>query len=82
MFTWSTSIFRSKVNDDIEATCCCTNHTLESQCWATIDKSSSPQDPMFVKSIVYNGENLIYKNGGHNDLVKVLSSKVDEDRML
>ena len=82
LFTWFTNMFRSKVNDDIETACCCTNHILESQCYAAIDKSNSPQDPMFVESIIYNGENLIYKNGGHNDLVKVLSSKVDEDGML
>ena len=45
-------------------------------------KISCPQVPMFAESIIYNGENLIYNNGGHNDLVKVLASKVDEDGML
>ena len=82
LFTWSTSMFRSRVNDDIEVACCCTDQILESQCQTTIDKSSSPKDPMFVDSIIYNGKNLIYRNRGHNDLIKVPSNKVDEDGIL
>lgn len=82
LYTWFIKMFRSKVNDDVEIACCCTNQILDKQCCTTIDRNIHSKDTTFVKSIIYNGENMIYKNEGHNDLVKVIANKVGEDGML
>ena len=37
---------------------------------------------MFVESIIYPGENLIYKNEGRNAIIKVISHRLDKDGML
>ena len=35
-----------------------------------------------VESVIYNGENLIYKNQGHNAVIKIIYSGLNKDGML
>ena len=44
---------------------------------------TGPQEEnTFVESVVYNGENLIYKNQGHNAVIKIIDSGLNKDGML
>ena len=81
LYTWFTKKLCTKLNDDIQPVCCCTNSHLEKQGKATLIEPDETDD-LFVKSVIYNGENMIYKNAGDNDLVKVLSNKLDGNGML
>ena len=37
---------------------------------------------MFFESVIYNGENLIYKNQCHNAVIKIIDSGLNKDGML
>ena len=45
-------------------------------------KTRPQTNQFFIESVIYLGENLIYKNEGHNTIVKVFSQKVDTNGML
>ena len=47
-----------------------------------MDKEKDPTDGFFIESVIYPGENLIYKNQGRNAVVKVISHRVRGDGML
>ena len=40
------------------------------------------KENIFVESVIYDGENLIYKNKGHNAVIKVTYSGLNKDGML
>ena len=40
------------------------------------------EENTFVESVVYNGENLIYKNQGHNAVIKIIDSGLNKYLML
>ena len=82
LFSMFTQMFSSKVDDSIDPTCCFTNQHLDCHCTASIDKDEASQDSLFVESVIYPGENLIYKNEGHNAIIKVISHRLNEDGML
>ena len=82
LFTWFTKKFTSSVNDSIDPTCCFSNHDLDHHCHATTDKESDNVASMFMESIIYNGEKLIYKNEGRNAIVKIIDSSVDSNGKL
>ena len=81
LFAWFTEKFKTRVDDNIESTCCFTNHDIEVHCCSEIDKDSENK-PIFVESIIYSGKNRIYKNEGKNALVNIKSSKVNNYGML
>ena len=66
IFTCFTETFSRKIDDTINTTCCCTNQDLENHCHSNIDRSKTAKENIFVESVIYDGENLIYKNQGHN----------------
>ena len=82
LFTWFTQKFSRKIDDSINPSCCFTNHNLEIHCCTTIDKSTTDKDNMFFESVIYNGENLIYKNQCHNAVIKIIDSGLNKDGML
>ena len=67
LFAWFTEKFKTRVDDNIEPTCCFTNHDIEDRYCSEIDKDSKNK-PIFVESIIYSGKNMIYKNKGKNAL--------------
>jgi len=75
-------MFATKVNDSITPTCCFTSSELGDYCCATIDSKSKTDDSLFVESVIYPGEKLIYKNEGHNAIVKINTHRLDKDGML
>ena len=82
LFTWFTKKFIRKIDDTINPTCCCTNQDLETRCQSIIDRSTTAKENTFVESVIYNGENLIYKNQGHNAVIKIIYSRLNTDGML
>ncbi len=82
LFSWFTKMFSNRVDDTVHTSCCFTDALFENHCCATIDKSNVSEDASFVESVIYPGENLIYKNQGRNATVKIISSKVGKDGML
>ena len=82
IFTWFTEKFSRKVDYTINTTCCCTNQDLGNNCQSTIDRSKTDKENTFVESVIYDGENLIYKNQGHNAFIKVIDSGMNKDGML
>ena len=81
-FTWFTEKFIRKIDDTIYPTCCCTNQYLENHCQSTFDRSKTAKENTFVDSVIYNGDNLIYKNQVHDVVIKVIDSGLDKDGML
>ena len=81
LFAWFREKLKTCVDDNIESTCCFTNQNIEVHCWSEIDKDSENR-PIFVESIIYPGENMIYNNKGKNALVKIKSIKVNNDGVL
>ena len=75
-------MFSNRVDDKIDTACCCTDAVFEKNCQSSIDKSSASEDASFIESVIYPGENLIYKNGRHNATVKIIYSNVGKDGML
>ena len=82
LFTWFTKKFIRKIDDNINRTCCCTNQDLETRCQSTLDRSTTAKENTFVESVIYNGENLIYKNQGHNAVIKIIDSGLNKEEML
>ena len=70
------------IDDTINPTCCCTNQYLETYFQSTLDRSTTAKETTFVESVIYNGENLIYKNQGHNAVIKIIDSGLNTNRML
>ena len=81
IFTWFTKKFSRKIDDTINPTCCCTNQDLETHCQSTLDRSTTAKENTFVESVIYNGENLIYKNQGHNSVIKIIDSGLNTNGM-
>ena len=81
-FSWWTKAFSRRVDDAVKPTCCFTSRDFDDHCCATIDKDKEATDSLFVESIIYPGEDLIYKYQGQNAVVKVESSKVNDKGML
>ena len=71
-----------KIDDTINPTCCCTNQDLETHFKSTLDRSTTAKENTFVESVIYNGENLIYKNQVHNAVIKIIDSGLNKDGML
>ena len=71
-----------KIDDTINPTCCCTNQYMKNHCQSTIDRSKTAKENTFVESVIYDGETLIYKNQGHNAVIKVIDSGLNKDGML
>ena len=82
LFAWFTEKFKTRVDDNIEPTCCFTNHDIEDPCCCSEMDKDSKNKPIFVESIIYSGENMIYKNEGKNALVKIKGSKINSDKIL
>ena len=82
LFTWFTEMFIRKIDDTINPTCCCTNQDLETHYQSTIDRYTTAKDNTFVESVIYNGDNLIYKNQGHNTVIKIIDSGLNTNGML
>ena len=82
IFTWFTEKFIRNIDDAINPTCCCTNKDLEDHFQSTIDRSKKAKENTFAESVIYDGENLIYKNQGHNAVIKVIDSGLNKDGML
>ena len=82
LFSWFTKMFSNRVDDTVHTSCCFTDALFKNHCCATIDKSNVSEDASFVESVIYPGENLIYKNQGRNATVKIISSKVGKDGIL
>ena len=55
---------------------------MEIHCQSTIDRSTTAKENTFVESVIYNGENLIYKNQGHNAVIKIIGSGLNKYGML
>ena len=81
LFVWFTEKFKTRTDDTIHPTCCFTNQDIDAHCCSEIDKASKLK-PIFVESIIYPGENMIYKNEGKNALVKIQDSKINDIGML
>ena len=82
LFIWFTKKFSSNIDNTINPTCCCTNQDLETHCQSTLDRSTTANENTFVESVIYNGENLIYKNQGHNAGIKIIDSGLNKDVLL
>ena len=82
IFTWFTEKFIRNIDDTIKPTCCCTNQDLETNCKSTLDRSTTAKENTFVESVIYNGDNLIYKNQGHNAFIKIIDSGLNTNGML
>ena len=52
---WFTETFKTRVDNNIEYTCCFTNHDIEVHCCSEIDKEIENK-PIFVESIIYLGK--------------------------
>ena len=55
---------------------------MESHFQSTLDRSTTAKENTFVESVIYNGDNLIYKNQGHNAVIKIIDSGLNMDGML
>ena len=55
---------------------------MENHCHSTIDRSKTAKENIFVESVIYDCDNLIYKNQGHNAVIKVIDSGLNKDGML
>ena len=44
--------------------------------------AATGKENTFVESVIYNGENLIYKNQGQNAVIKIIDSGINKDGML
>ena len=82
IFTCSTEKFSRKIDNTINPTCFCTNQDLETHCQSTLYRSTTAKENTFVKSVIYNGENLIYNNQGHNTVIKIIDSGLNTNGML
>ena len=83
LFSLFTRIFSRTVDDTVHPYCCFVKGHFDTSCSPTIDKDD--QDPAFgdiVESLIYPGENLLYKNEGHNSLVKIASSNLNKHGQL
>ena len=81
IFTWFTEKFIRKIDDTINSTCCCTNQDMENHCQSTIDRSKTAKENKSVESVIYTGDNLIYKKV-HDAVIKVIDSGLNKDGML
>ena len=82
LFTWFTEKFIRKIEDTINPTCFCTNQDLETHCQSTLDRSTTSKEKTFFESVIYNGDNLIYKNQGYNAVIKIIDSELNTNGML
>ena len=82
LFTWFTENFIRKIDNTINPSCCCTNQDLETHCQSNFDRSTTAKGNTFVDSVIYNGENLIYKNQGHSAVIKIIDSGLNTNGML
>ena len=55
---------------------------METHFQSTLDRSTTAKENTFVESMIYNGENLIYKNQGHNAVIKFIDSGLNKYGML
>ena len=55
---------------------------METHCQSTIYRSTTAKENTFVESVIYNVENLIYKNQEHNSVIKIIYSGLNKDGML
>ena len=82
LFTWFTETFSRKIEDIINPTCCCINQDLETHFQSIFDRSTTAKVNTFVESVIYNVENLIYKNQGQNAVINIIDSSLNKDGML
>ena len=82
LFTWFTKNFSSNIDDTIKPTCFCTNQDLETHCQSSIYRSTTAKENTSVEIMIYNGENLIYNNQGHNAVINIIDSGLNKDGML
>ena len=82
LFTWFTKKFSRKIDKTNNPTCCCTNQDMESHFQSTLDRSTTAKENTFVESVIYNCEDFIYKNQGHNAVIKIIDSGMNKDGML
>ena len=55
---------------------------METHCQPTLDRSTTAKENTFFESVIYNGENLIYKNQGHIVVIKIIDSGLNKDGIL
>ena len=82
LFTQFTGNFSRNIDDTINPTCCCTNQDLETHFQLTLDRSTTAEENTFIESVIHNGENLIYKNQGHNAFIKIIDSGLNMNGIL
>ena len=82
IFKCFTENFSRKIDNTINPTCCCTNQDLETHCQSTLDRSTTAKENTFIESVIYNGENLIHKNQGHNAFIKIIDSGLNTNGVL
>jgi hypothetical protein len=78
-FAWFLSKFSRQCDDTIHHHCCYTNKQLSNLTDENAVSDDSESEEIFLESIIYPNEHMIYKREGRNSSVKVLSSSmVDE----
>ena len=82
LFTWFNEKFSRKIDDTTNPTCLCTDKNLETHCQSTIARSTTAKENTLAESVIYNGDNLIYKNQGHNAVINIIDSGLNKDGIL
>ena len=69
-FSWWTNAVSRKVDYSVNPFCCCTLKHLND---LFDDLEASKHQHIHLDSIIYPGENMIYKCNGGNSMVKIIS---------